>query len=155
MGLSQEGQTTFLQSPGWSMTVGKKSRTRYYNYLWGHKMRNTETKETEVSFRKDALFFPLLFLMWFSSEDFLVWEWRKVLPLRITPIFLRVMNYWVLLRIPMLQLAKRKNQICSLRVMRTDRRARDQSATLHPTHVIHTVLLQRCVQRGRTVCSYF
>lgn len=43
-----------------------------------------------------------------------------------------------------------------LTVMITDRRKRDQSATLHPTRFIlhYTALLQGFVQLGGTVCSY-
>lgn len=43
-----------------------------------------------------------------------------------------------------------------LRVMLSDRRERDQSATLLPTRFIlhYTALLQGFVQRGGNVCSY-
>lgn len=40
--------------------------------------------------------------------------------------------------------------------MLTDRKERDQSATLHPTRFIlhYTALLQGIVQRAGNVCSY-
>lgn len=51
---------------------------------------------------------------------------------------------------------KQKKTDASETVMLTDRRACDQSAIMHPTHVIlhYTALLQGFVERGGNVCSY-